>query len=238
MRYKKGLWLSLAVNIILLSTAIFIFFRIGGISYVKDHLTAQKEYPPHVKIRTDALTLVGKQQKDIVFFGDSHTNYFEWGEYMDSNKVANRGVASDTTGNMLKRVHTVNQLKPKKVFIMAGINDIQLDVPVGDIFRHYQEIVKRIRKANPNVHIYIQSTLPVNQAKYKAHFYHGSYKLNKAVRLLNNQLKTMTGSQVTFIDLYADLAKKGQLPQKWTVDGLHLNKEGYEIWLDHLKPYL
>lgn len=75
--------------------------------------------------------------------------------------------------------------------------------------------------------------LPTNSSfgKLKNH-----YK-NDQVRQVNLELKALAKDEkVELIDLYAHFADaQGNLPAKYTFDGVHLNKEGYDIWVNVLR---
>ncbi|MFS0780692.1 GDSL-type esterase/lipase family protein [Bacillus sp. 1P06AnD] len=235
---KKILIISILLNLFLVTGAVYWFINVGGIPYIKDHLTSKKYSPPQIKIRDDALSLLGSHQKKIVFLGDSHTNYFEWGEYFNGKSIANRGVAMDTTSNMVKRLNGVNELQPEKIFIMAGINDLQQGVKEKTVLLHYKTIIDSLLKENPQAHIYIQSTMQVNVKKYKEHFYKDASNLNEMVPRLNKQLKSLEGPQITYIDINRKVSGDNQLNPELTVDGLHLNKKGYQIWVDAIESYV
>ena len=62
---------------------------------------------------------------DIVFAGDSITQAGEWTDFFPNLKIANRGVGSDTTHDLLRRLDSIISVNPKNVFVMIGINDIK-----------------------------------------------------------------------------------------------------------------
>lgn len=238
--YNKKLFiLSVSLNIIVLFIGLVFFFRIEDFSFGKDSISRNQNSNPNVEIRTDSLSLVGENSKDIVFLGDSHVDYFEWGEYFAEESIANRGVGSDITSNILQRIEEVNRLKPKKVFIMAGINDIHVNnISAQKITDNYQKIVNEIHEQNPEAEIYIHSVLAVNEKKYKNYYFQDGKSINEAVINLNENLKSLTGENLHYVDLYSELVKNGQLDERATVDGVHLNKKGYEVWINEIEEYV
>ena len=60
---------------------------------------------------------------DVVFLGDSLTDFYPIEEFTDV-KIVNRGIAGDTTSDVMHRVSEVVELKPKKLFLQIGINDM------------------------------------------------------------------------------------------------------------------
>ena len=76
-------------------------------------------------------------ESDYVMLGDSITEGGLWSEFFPDVKIANRGVWGDTTGDILSRMDSVYLLKPKKVFIMAGFNDLNQYHNIDDILSNY-----------------------------------------------------------------------------------------------------
>jgi lysophospholipase L1-like esterase len=59
----------------------------------------------------------------IVMLGDSHTAIVDWPAITNCENIANLGVGGNTSAQMLDRIRSVLELKPRLVFIMAGTND-------------------------------------------------------------------------------------------------------------------
>jgi len=172
----------------------------------------------------------------IYFLGDSFTDNCEWNELLSNPKIKNRGINGDTTEGVLNRLTQITQSKPQKIFIMIGINDLLNNIETNKILDNYQKIITIIKKDSPTTKIYIESILPMN------------FELDKAKRNVNNQNildfnnnlnKLANNSDIFYIDLYsAFLDSSGQLNQKYTLDGIHLNGQGYLIWKNQLANYL
>jgi lysophospholipase L1-like esterase len=67
------------------------------------------------------------ESKDIVFMGDSITKFWkEKSDFFSNNRnYSNKGISGQTTSQMLPRFQKdVINLKPDKVVILAGINDL------------------------------------------------------------------------------------------------------------------
>lgn len=233
---------SLLLNIFTIVVAVLLFFKFGGYVFwsnkIENFFSSESTTAPITQIRTENLKLVGETQKDIVFFGDSHTNYFEWGEYFNSAEIANRGIGSDTTSNMVDRVKQITELKPKKVFIMAGVNDIQNNIPIDETVQNISEIIKTVKKANPSVDIFLQSVLPLNVKLYENNYYRKGMPVNNRVYLLNEQLKKLGEEGVYYVDIANKLSVSNELNSIYTDEGLHLNKKGYEVWLNEIEKYV
>ena len=60
----------------------------------------------------------------IVFLGDSLIDFFPIQDFFPRVKIYNRGIAGDTTKDLLKRLDNVIELKPSKLFLQIGTNDL------------------------------------------------------------------------------------------------------------------
>ena len=176
-------------------------------------------------------------KSDIVFLGNSITDRVDWNELLGMPNVHNRGISGDITFGVLERLDEVIEGKPAKVFILIGINDVSRNIPDSVIFKNYKKIVERIKAGSPRTKIYFQTLLPVNNefTQFKNH-----YNKDEHILWLNGQIKTLQKEEgITVIDLYPHfLNDQNKLNKKYTLDGLHLNAEGYKVWAGVLQKYL
>ena len=121
----------------------------------------------------------------------------------------------------------------KKVFINMGMNDLW-ESPQG-VYKRYVSYLKGIRKDNPGIVIFIESTTPV--AKGNEH----KNLSNKNVNALNQMMQTYCSSQkdMYYIDVNTCLKDAtGSLPSKYSSDGyVHLSMAGYAQWMKALCKY-
>jgi lysophospholipase L1-like esterase len=175
--------------------------------------------------------------KDIIFLGNSLTGRVDWNELLGMSNVHNRGISGDITFGVLQRLDEVIEGNPAKVFILIGINDVSRNIPDSVIFKNYKKIVERIKAGSPRTKIYFQTLLPVNNefTQFKNH-----YNKDEHILWLNGQIKTLQKEEgITVIDLYPHfLNDQNKLDKKYTLDGLHLNAEGYKVWAGVLQKYL
>jgi lysophospholipase L1-like esterase len=167
--------------------------------------------------------------KDIVFLGNSITANVEWRELLGMDNIKNRGISGDISFGILERLYEVIDGKPAKVFILIGINDISRNIPDEMIVANYRKIISRIQSGSPQTKIYFHTLLPVNNefTQFKNH-----YNKDEHIAFLNNSLKAIAKeTKITLIDLHPILQDaNGKLDKKYTIDGLHINAEGYEVW--------
>ena len=171
----------------------------------------------------------------IVFVGDSITEGFPLDKYFPGRHVINRGIGGDHLAGVLDRIEvSVYDLKPSKLFMMIGTNDIiwpQAQSKIKEWRRNYDNLVAKIKKRCPGCVIYLQSILPTggNFAKH-----------NKTVKRYNVVIKRIAKKRgVNYIDTHSALVNKsGKLRSDCTKDGVHLTPAGYERWVALLEPYI
>lgn len=170
-----------------------------------------------------------KQMKktDLVFLGDSLTDYHDWSYFGPHH---NAGIAGDTTDGLLYRLHYILEKKPTTIVIMIGINDLLQGVPLQQIKANYTKLLDALEMID---HLVILSTLPVTSVPQ-------TEQINEDVIALNHFLKTMAKEEgFLYIDLYKTFSTaKGGLMEQYTLDGVHLNAEGYRLWEKILQDYL
>lgn len=175
-------------------------------------------------------------KKDIIFLGNSITDYIDWNELLQLPHARNRGISGDITFGILERLHEVTEGKPAKIFILIGINDIARNIPDSVILDNYKRIISGIKTASPKTKIYFNTLLPVNNTfPDKAH-----YNKDQHIAAVNAGLRNIcVAENIVLIDIhdrFLDADKR--LDKTLTYDGLHLNAEGYKVWASILKPYV
>ncbi len=169
---------------------------------------------------------------DVVFVGDSLTFRCPWNELYPELNVKNRGIGSDTINGLLARIDSITATKPKKVFLMVGINDLSdySNCSIEELVENYLKIVNKFKESCPNCRVYVQSCLPVVD----------NNEFNKKIEEFNNELKDNAQPlNYTFVDLYTDFVKLGEtLPEIYRGDGVHLNGAGYEKWKSLIDEYV
>lgn len=173
----------------------------------------------------------------VVFIGNSITDGGEWQELFPGIEVANRGISGDQSQGVLDRLENAIIGKPRKVFLMIGINDLAAGISKDKVIANTWAIVEQIQDYSPYTQVYVQSMLPVNNT-----FENFPRHVNKkeSIQFINSALKSSAQKKgYTFINLYPSfLNTKGQLSERYTNDGLHLKGEGYLLWKHIIYPYV
>ncbi|TRX59596.1 glycoside hydrolase family 92 protein [Fulvivirga sp. M361] len=192
---------------------------------------AVKAYYYHKKEHFESLP---DTPNEIIFLGNSITDGAEWFELFDGNpNIKNRGIGGDDTDGVLERLKEVTASRPDKVFVMIGTNDLAYGKTVAHVVTNLKEIIRRIQDESPATNIFMESILPVEDAIH-------SSRPNESIRDINQQLKSYCDEiGLTYIDLVPVFSdENGKLNKQYSIDGLHLNGEGYLKWVEVIKKYL
>jgi lysophospholipase L1-like esterase len=152
----------------------------------------------------------------------------DWNKLLGRNDILNRGINinSDTTNGVLNRLDFYINQKPKSIFLMIGINDINRNISMDTIKTNYSKIIDKI--LSNNVQLFIQSTLNTN-----------TMERNNKVEILNNFLVEQCKlKSIQYIDVNEKLSENNILSPKYSNDGLHLNRNGYIVWKEIILTYV
>ncbi len=155
-------------------------------------------------------------QYTCIFFGDSLIENGSWG-----SDVGNQGYGGDTVQLLLQRIDIVINAHPKDVYILVGINDFWREADPKWIFSLYNRIINILKNSGINVHVI--STLQCSPSLQG----NICVTVNTKVSALNLSLSEL--SEIEFINADALLSDSKGLKSIYTIDGIHLNKLGYEI---------
>lgn len=171
----------------------------------------------------------------IVFVGNSLTEAGRWSDIIGQKGVLNRGISGDISYGVVARMDEILRHKPKKIFLMIGVNDLKREVPTENIIQNYQRIVQKVKAVSPKTKIYLNSILPVNPDKLIESFH--TVK-NSDIDELNEALRNMTttNKDLYYVDLHQVVADpKGYLKANMTPDGIHLEVSAYVEVVDYLR---
>ena len=197
-----------------------------------------EKYPRLYYQRASLFEELPIKKSDIVFLGNSITQFCEWSELMNNRRIKNRGISGDIVQGVYDRLDPILAGKPKKIFLMIGINDVSHDVSADSIVRATCKIADKIAAESPKTTLYIQSVLPVND---EFGLFLGATTKGDMVTSINGSLKEMCIERgLTYIDIYSILKSpdSDKLNPLYTNDGLHLLGSAYLIWRDLLRKYL
>jgi lysophospholipase L1-like esterase len=188
----------------------------GNLSKYKDENTQIKAH------------FLGK--KKIVFFGDSITAAWETydPEFFANKKNSNRGINGQTTSQMLLRFRTdVIELKPEKVIILSGTNDIAENtgpISLENILGNLKSMCE-LSKAN-NIEPILCSILPAFDYPWRR----GIEPAEKIVSLNSMIIQYTSVNQIRYVDFHSAMIDEREgLKSIYSEDGVHPNQKGYLI---------
>ena len=225
---KVLIGLSFIGNLLVL-VAILIFFL-----FFRDAVRNRYALPIYEN-RTNQFDLLPVNNNDVIMLGNSITEHGEWTEWFGTADVKNRGIGSDITSGVLGRLNQITRGKPRKIFLKIGTNDITLGYSEEEILENYRKILKKIKSDAPQTEIYVQSILPIGgrQSNLESRMRH--------IRSVNEKLRVLAAEQqVHFLDIFPSFlnSEKTELDSRFSADGIHLNGEGYALWVKLIEPYV
>lgn len=169
---------------------------------------------------------------EIMFVGDSLTDFCEWHELLGRPGAANRGISGDTIEGVMARIDEVARQRPRKLFLLIGSNNYLRGDRPERVIPAYRALVARLRAALPGTTIFLLSippTITMRMAIPPAY-------INELNRVIASHVD---GRGIQFIDIHRELVDtKGELDERYTVDGGHLNGAGYQAVRRVLSPHL
>ncbi len=170
---------------------------------------------------------------DTAFVGDSLTNMGDFENVFADKNCINLGIAGDTIRDCRSRLHLLQQSGAKKVFLLIGINSFIVDHDNFNIvLNSYEELIKEIQEACPDIEIHLESLLPVS-------VWHDSYINPAEMAVFNANMKQIAEKYgAEYIDIHTFYDVDGYMDRSLTTDGVHLTAAGYQDWYDTVADYL
>ena len=192
--------------------------------------------------KVEVVTKVKKRvvmDENIVFVGDSITDFYDLEEYYPDYNVVNSGIDGNQTRNILEDIdERIYQYNPSKVFLLIGTNDIGHGVEPYEIVSNIKQILEGIRVNRPYAKLYLESIYPVEEGRSKV-----GNRTNDVIKEVNQELKKYCEEEdITYIDMYSLLLdpslEEDTFYEEYTDDGLHPSEEGYQVITSEIMKYL
>jgi lysophospholipase L1-like esterase len=184
------------------------------------------------------------QKGGIVFAGDSITEGYPLLELFPRTlPLYNRGIGGITSVELLENldVHILD-LKPKKLFLLIGTNDLGEGASVEETAETINKICVRVINTYPETKLFLISVYPVDNSREAGRTVQGPpTRTNEAIRQLNQVLQKYSGSiaGLEFLDIHSLLVNnEGNIQEAYSTDGIHLSIEGYQLATNFLMPFL
>ena len=207
--------------------------------------------PGFMRAHTNNVEVARKGDIDLLFMGDSITDWWRipgrgtpingaipyggkavFEKHFGSMKVANFGIAGDTTQGVLWRLqHGEGEgYKPKAIMLMIGTNNTGRNSP-PEIAMGVATDVLELRKDFPDAKILLLAIFPRSS---------GGPTIRTQIDEINKIISTLNDNQhVFFMDIGPKfLGADGSIPRDIMSDGLHPTSKGYEIWAEAVQDKL
>lgn len=169
----------------------------------------------------------------VVFLGNSITEGFDLPTAFPGQNVINRGIIGDHLDGVIERLdNSALALKPKKIFLLMGINDIGDRRDDDYIMKMYSLLLDTLQSQLPDTEIYVHSILPTSP-RWKNCPPDQIKRINACLAL--EALKR----ELVYVNLYPYFLRgMNYINMDLSRDGLHPNQAGYELWREKVLPYL
>ena len=183
----------------------------------------------------------------VVFAGSSLMEMFPISkllkEHNDNTIIYNRGIGGFVSEQLLSLLDVcVTDLQPSKVFINIGTNDLSCaDIPISRLMDNYDKIISEIENKVSDVKIYLMAYYPVNyEAAAEDMKECLKIRTNEKINIANEDVRKLARKHnQKFIDINENLKdSKGRLKAEFTIEGLHINEDGYRAIYDDVMKYV
>lgn len=264
-RYPRWTVLSLGANAILLLAIAYLWQRHPqlaavqrlGAAFPSNQLMAQppeeepSELGDRLKLNYQQWVMLLSQEAKVaaqtqperlcILLGDSISLWFPAELLPPQENWLNQGISGETSAGLLRRLELIDDTEPTAIFVMIGINDLLKGIKDDTVIANQTLILRYLKRQHPNAKIIVQSILPHSAGKAT---WEGRDRLpqapNERIRNLNNRLREVAETEgVLFLDLYPLFADEtGALRLSLSSDGLHLNRNGYQLWQTALQVFI
>lgn len=157
--------------------------------------------------------------------------------------VYNRGIGGyvidDLRGSLKECVF---DLEPRRIFINIGTNDLtRAEWSIGQIMDNYDRLIAEILQKLPDVKLYFMAYYPINQEVAQECVREAlKIRTNEKIEKANEQVKKLAEKyHGTYIDVNDALKdEQGRLKAEYTIEGMHINEDGYRAIIPALMKYV
>lgn len=181
----------------------------------------------HYRAANAALPPVAAGEKRVIIYGASVAEY--WGTrepaFFQNKSYINRGIGGQTSGQMLIRFRQdVIDLHPAAVVFLESTNDVSQNMTAERSTNNWESIAE-LAKAN-GIQMILTSITPSNHFPWSPELHPA-----ETIQARNAWLKDYAASHsLVYVDFFPVLANaESGMKADLTVDGVHPNKQGYEL---------
>ena len=172
----------------------------------------------------------------VLFIGSSSfTKWTRLGQDFPKIPVLNRAFGGSTLLDVIRfQNEVIFKYQARKIVIYCGENDLASSETVTptEVFNRFKILYGNIRKQQPKVPIVFVSIKPsISRWKMKEK----QIETNKLIKAFIKKERN-----IVFVNIWDKMLDENGNPKKdiFSSDNLHMNKKGYEIWIEALKDKL
>ena len=182
----------------------------------------------------------------VLFLGDSITQGWSrqaeiWEEAWGDYQPANFGIGGDQTQHVIWRIEQgeLDNVKPKVVVLMIGTNNLGGHTAPA-IAAANRKIVSMIHEKLPETKVLLLGVFPRGPRTNQGGIADPHEEKMRMIGVINAELAQMdNGKTIRYLDLGPKfMSADGTIAKAIMPDQLHLSADGYEIWVEGMKPLL
>jgi lysophospholipase L1-like esterase len=148
-------------------------------------------------------------------------------------KLIKRGFGGSNMNDVLHYAdRIVLPYKPRAIVLYEGDNDAAKGIPAAKILETFRALVAKVHAAQPDCRFYV---LPAKPSPSRWHLWPAMQEANNLIAG-----ECAKDGRMTFVDIASPMlsADGTPIPELFKKDQLHMNRAGYEIWRNTLRPVL
>ena len=174
----------------------------------------------------DQLNGESPMQEGILFTGSSSIRFWKnLAQDFNNPKILNRGFGGSQIIDLVENFDKIIlQYHPKVIVIYSGDNDIQSGKSAEIVFGDFCMLYGMIKAKLPNTKMYYISIKPSISRWNKV------LEMKKTNTMINEFLNKRSNG--AYIDVFSQMIGDNGKPKEklFISDGLHMNREGYDLW--------
>ena len=157
-----------------------------------------------------------------VFMGDSLVEGFSAYQYLDTSSVVAK--VGSNVASAGEQIQSVINLAPKRLYLLYGLNDLQIYQDEIDFIRAYDDLISTLKEKLPSTTIYITSIFPVQDWVSQEQ----PNLSGERIKSFNHALQQMCEEEgYRYIDVGSSLDNS-----YYEQDGMHVKASFYPIWME------
>ncbi len=232
MKKKKNIILIVLILVVVAIVACGTYYFVFRLPEIKEKERINKEFKEFYAQKLEEYALENQLYEalevDVAFIGDSLTAGYDVESYYSEYLVTNRAIAGETTYGLKNRLEvSVLDLKPKVCVMLIGGNN------PDTMFEDYEDMLISFKEQMPETKVILVSHAPTSGDYWGARNQLFAYN-NVKIKLLADKY------DYEFVDLYSPMLdlETGEMATKYTFDGAHFTKEGFDVYTTVLKPVI